>query len=109
MGDTITILATIKLASGKTEAELLAASERFQKEFASKQKGLIRREMVRKGDGEYIDIIQFASMADANATMESEKTSEVCHAFFALMDMDMENPDAEMEGVQICQSLQTYQ
>ncbi len=107
MGDTITILATIKLAKGKTEAELLAASERFQNEFVVKQKGLIRREMVRKSDGEYIDIIQFASMADAELTMENEKTSETCHAFFAVMDMGDGSGD-DMEGVEICQSLQTF-
>jgi len=109
MGDTITILAEIKLAKGKTEAELLAASERFEKEFASKQKGLIRRELVRKSNGDYIDIVQFASMADAELTMENEKTSRACHAFFAVMDMEKENPDDEMEGVEICQSLQTFQ
>ena len=31
----ITVLAPIKLAVGKTEADLLAASDRFQKEFAN--------------------------------------------------------------------------
>ncbi|MCF6327452.1 MAG: hypothetical protein L3J21_09190 [Devosiaceae bacterium] len=107
MGDTITILAEIKLAKGITEAELLAGSEKFQKEFAGKQPGLIRRELVRKGNGEYLDIVQFASMAHAEALMEKEKTSTVCHEFFALMDMGDGSGD-DMEGVEICQSLQVF-
>jgi len=107
MGDTITILAKIKLAKGKTEADLLAGSEKFQNEFASKQPGLIRRELVRKGNGQYLDIVQFASMAHAEMTIEKEKTSAVCHEFFALMDMGDGSGD-DMEGVEICQSLHTY-
>ena len=108
MGDMITILAEIKLAKGKTEADLLAASQKFQEEFASKQPGIIRRELVRKGNGDYLDIVQFTSMADAEDVMEKEKTSPVCHAFFAVMDMGDGNGD-DMEGVEICQSLETYQ
>ena len=45
----ITVLAPIKLATGKTEADLLAASDRFQEEFVSNQPGVLRRELVRKG------------------------------------------------------------
>jgi len=106
MGDTITILAEIKLAKGITEAELLAGSEKFQKEFAGKQPGLVRRELVRKGNGEYLDIVQFTSMAHAKALMEKEKTSSVCREFFALMDMG--DGSGDMEGVEICQSLHTF-
>ncbi|VAW21080.1 hypothetical protein MNBD_ALPHA11-634 [hydrothermal vent metagenome] len=108
MGDTITILAEIKLAKGISEADLLAGSEKFQKQFAGKQPGLIRRELVRKADGNYLDIVQFASMAHAEALMEKEKTSAVCHEFFALMDMGDGSGD-DMDGVEICHSLETYQ
>ena len=100
----ITVLAPIKLAAGKTEADLLAASDHFQKEFASRQPGILRRELVRKADGEYIDIVQFRSAEDVEDVMEKEKTSAICHAFFALMDMsDMD--DAEMD---LYPSLATY-
>ncbi len=107
MTNPITILAPIKLAAGKTEADLLAASDRFQIEFANDQPGLIRRELVRKSDGEYLDIIQFRSMEDAEATIEKEKESAACHAFFSIMDMDMETTDAS-DGVEFYQSLVTY-
>ncbi len=101
----ITVLAPIKLATGKTEADLLAASERFQREFVNDQPGVIRRELVRKGDGTYLDIVQFRSMKDAEEIMELEKESAACHAFFAVMDMDSAD---ESDGEVFHQSLATY-
>ncbi len=101
----VTILAPIKLATGKTEADLLAASERFQSEFVSKEAGVIRRELVRTPDGNYIDIVQFRSAEDVEDITEKEKKSAVCHAFFAVMDFS----DMDMEaGMELHQSLATY-
>lgn len=105
MTNPITILAPIKLAAGKTEADLLAASDRFQKEFANDQSGIIRRELVRKGNGEYLDIVQFRSMEDAKAIIEKEKESAACHAFFAVMDMGTTD---ESDSIDFYQSLVTY-
>lgn len=84
----ITVLAPIKLAKGKSETDLIKASDKFQDEFVSKQPGFIRRELIRKGDGEYLDIIQFRSKEDAEKIIEKEKKSPACHAFFAVMDMN---------------------
>jgi hypothetical protein len=99
------VLAPIKLAPGKTETDLLEASHRFQIEFADAQPGLMRRELVRKSNGEYLDIVQFRSMEDAMAIMEQEKGSAACHAFFAMMDM--EGAD-EQGNIDFYQSLATY-
>ena len=107
MTNPITVIAPIKLAAGKTEADLLAASDRFQKEFANDQPGLIRRELVRKSDGDYLDIVQFRSMEDADAIIEKEKESASCHAYFSVMEMDTESMDAP-DGVEFYQSLATY-
>lgn len=105
MTNPITVLAPIKLAAGKTEADLLAASDRFQKEFADAQPGLIRRELVRTGDGKYLDIVQFRSAEDAKAIIEKEKESAACHAFFSVMDMNA----ADASGsVDFYSSLGTY-
>jgi len=103
----ITVLAPILLAAGKTEADLLAASDTFQKDFAGKQPGLIRRELVRKSEGEYLDIIQFRSMEDAKVIIEKEKESPACHAFFVVMNMEMETTD-DSDGIDFYQSLATY-
>jgi len=105
MQNPVTILAPIKLAAGKTEADLLSASEKFQSEFVSKEPGVIRRELVRTPDGNYMDIVQFRSAEDVADITEKEKKSDVCHAFFAVMDFSDMDMDA---GMDIYPSLATY-
>ncbi|MDH5446593.1 MAG: hypothetical protein OEY52_13655 [Gammaproteobacteria bacterium] len=106
MATPITIIAPIKLAQGKTEADLLAASNRFQEEFAGQQAGILRRELVRKSENEYLDIIQFRSEEDALDVIEKEKQSTACHDFFAVMDMSgVESSD---EAIDFYPSLVTY-
>ncbi len=97
----LTVLATIKLAKGKSEEDLLAASAKFEAEFVSKQPGVLRRELVRKSDGTYLDIVQFRSAEDMNDVIELEKTSAVCHEFFAVMD-------TSDDSFEMCESLQTF-
>ncbi len=103
MQNPVTILAPIKLAAGKTEADLMAASAKFQAEFVSKEPGVLRRELVRTPDGNFMDIVQFRSAEDAEYIMEKEKKSEVCLLFFAIMDFS----DADMD-MGIHHTLATY-
>ena len=105
MSDPITVLAPIKLAPGKTEADLLAASRRFQENFVSHQQGVLRRELVRTADGEYLDIVQFRSAEDAEKVMEAERSSPDCMEFFSMMDLSEVDMDAEMP---MYRSLATY-
>ena len=105
MNKPVTVIAPIKLAAGKSEADLLAASAKFQQQFVSQQPGLIRRELVRKCEGEYLDIVQFASQEDAEAIIEKEMQSPECHEFFSVMDMTM---DDESGGIDFYPSLETY-
>lgn len=104
MKSPVTIIAPIKLANGKTEADLISASDHFQSEFVSHQPGVIRRELVRTGEGEYVDIIQFRSVEDAHEVMEKEKESTVCAEFFAVMDMT----DVDESAMKLLPSLATY-
>ena len=107
MKNPITVLAPIKLASGKTESDLLSASAKFQTEFVSKQPGILRRELVRKNAGEFMDIIQFRSKADLEDVIAKEQSSAVCHEFFETMEMDPEvAPD---DAIEIYESLETYE
>lgn len=87
MTNRITVLAPIKLARGKTEADLIEASDKFQKAFVDQESGVLRRELIRTGDGEYMDIVQFRSKADAEEVIAKEMASPVCHEFFAVMEM----------------------
>jgi hypothetical protein len=104
MSTPVTVLAPIKLGAGKTEDDLLKASHLFEKDFASAQPGILRRELVKKGEGEYIDIVQFRSSQDMEDVIAKEKESEACHAFFAVMDME----EADDSQIQVYQSLATY-
>ncbi len=104
MTQPVTVIAPIKLAGGKTEADLIEASDRFQQEFVDKQEGVLRRELLRKCEGEYIDVVQFRSQEDANIVFEREQDSVACQAFFAVMDL--ENDAAA--GVECYPSLATY-
>lgn len=101
----VTVLAPAKLAPGVTEEELLAGSQKFQDEFVAHEPGVLRREIVRKPDGTYLDIVQFRSEADMADVLEKEMQSPVCAAFFALMDMSDFDPEAPMESYA---SLATY-
>ena len=103
MNTIITVLAPIMLAAGKTEAELLAMSEQFQHEFVQHQTGILRRELVRRENGQFMDIIQFKDHDALQDVMQKEQRSEICQAFFALMDME-----ATEHSIEICQSLASY-
>ncbi len=104
MTDTVE-MAKIKLAPGRTEADLIAASDHFQKRFLATQPGFIRRELMRDGAGGYLDVIHWRSAADAQAIMEKAMTSEDCRAYFAVMDMDAADPES---GVRHLTSLASY-
>jgi hypothetical protein len=93
----VTVLAPITLAQGKTETDLLAASKTFQQDFVAHEVGVLRRELVRKPDGTYLDIIQFRSHEDYLDVVKKEMESPVCAAFFSVMDLSGFDPDAEME------------
>jgi len=102
----ITVLAPCKLAQDVTETQFLAASDVFQRDFAGLEPGVIRRELVRTSEGNYLDIVQFRSLEDAHDVIEKEKQSKVCIAFFALLD---ESADAQgSEDFGFYPSLATY-
>jgi len=93
----VTVLAPIKLATGKTEADLLAASQIFQQDFVAHEPGVLRRELVRKPDGTYLDIVQFRSHEDYLDVVSKEMTSPICAKFFSIMDLSDFDPEAEMD------------
>ena len=97
MSSPVTVLAPIKLAPGKTEADLLAASAQFQKDFAGKEAGILRRELVRNPDGTYLDIVQFKSEDNAKDVIAREMESPACAAFFSVMDLTGFDENAEMD------------
>ncbi|MCG8493137.1 MAG: hypothetical protein MI743_16065 [Sneathiellales bacterium] len=84
----ITVLAPFKLAEGINEADFLSASDSFQLDFVDKKPGVLRREVISKGDGTYLDIVQFRSKEDAMKIIEQEKTCSICQRFFSILEID---------------------
>ena len=96
MTQPVTVIAPIERAAGKSEADLVAASQLFQQEFVDHEPGMLRRELVRKSDGTYLDIVQFRSAQDTNDVIEKEQNAPACHSFFSVMDMS-EKDEADIE------------
>ena len=105
MSNEVIELAEFKLASGKTEADLIAASERFQKDFLESQSGFISRHLTRMSDGQYADVIVWRDMAAAEAIMAQIENSLACADYFSVMALNPENPS---EGVSHFQVLKIY-
>ena len=82
-------LAPFELKAGVSEDTLLSASDTFQQEFASKQEGIIRRVLVRDGEDDgYADLVFFRDLESIDRVIEAEQNSDVCAAFFSIMDGD---------------------
>jgi len=78
-------LAPFTLKNGITEVSLLEASETLQKEFLVKQTGFLKRELVKKHTGEYIDIVYWDSQENANKAGQNAMNSPICFSYFHLM------------------------
>ena len=79
-------LAPFRLAAGITEDDLVAASDGFEREFAQNQDGILRRTLLRDGEGGYADLVFFEDLAAIERVVEAERNSDVCAAFFSIMD-----------------------
>ena len=82
------VLAPGRLKDGISEADMLAASDRFQREFVVHHPGVLRRVLVADQTGGYADIVFFADEAAIAEVMAAEATSEVCQRFLELWDGD---------------------
>src|SRR5688572_23916874 len=100
-------LAPIQLKEGVSETQLLALSEAFQKDFVSKQQGILRRILVKAKHGGYADLVFFESKEDADRVATAEATSEHCLAFFDLLNPP--DPNLPDMGVLSFEPLKTYE
>src|SRR5882672_25390 len=57
-------------APDASEADLLVASERFQRDFLDKRPGFIRRELLRLDDRNYLDLVHWRNAADATSVLQ---------------------------------------
>jgi heme-degrading monooxygenase HmoA len=64
-------LAQFKTKSGVNDAEVLGASQEAHDGFLAKQKGYISRELLKSSEGEWIDIVHWETIEDAQTAMNS--------------------------------------
>ncbi len=74
-------------AAGVDDATLIAAADKVTTEFLTKQAGFISRELTKKNDTEYADILHWQTKAEAKAASENISQCVPCIEYFALMDM----------------------
>lgn len=95
-------LAPITLGPGVSEADLLRASDAFEADFVRKQKGIVRRHLLRRKEGGYADLVFFESREAADKVLEAEMSSPECAAFFSIMaPPDQALPDMGVESFEV--------
>jgi hypothetical protein len=88
--------APFRKKAGVDDATLLKLSDGIQQGFLEKQKGYRRRELLKsKQDGEFVDVIWWESLEDAERAAKLVNESETCTAYFAAMDFDPADTGAQ--------------
>ena len=77
--------APFKLVEGVDESTLLAASDALQAEFLSQQKGFIKRDLVKSGDGRWADIAYWEDKKSVEQAMQNAPTNPAALRYFQLM------------------------
>lgn len=80
--------APIKLKDGVSESDFLKISEAFETAFVKKQKGILKRILVKDTNGNYADIVFFEDMDAIQRVIEAEKISPEVARFFEVIRED---------------------
>ena len=75
-----------KVNAGADVSEFLKMSADMEEGFARKQKGFLSRTYARNGDDEWVDVIRWETMADAEAASKAAMQSPVCAPMFGMID-----------------------
>ncbi|PHS69368.1 MAG: hypothetical protein COB23_07060 [Methylophaga sp.] len=75
-------------ASGVSDQELIKAADIVNIHFLASQKGFIKRELVKKSDSEYADIIHWQTKDNAITAGNAVGNCVQCGEYFKLMDME---------------------
>jgi hypothetical protein len=99
--------APIQLNEGVDEMTLLDISDKFQAVFVAKQKGILKRILLKSKHGGYADLVFFESKDAADRVASAEQSSHECREFFRILKApDQSLPDM---GVLSFEHLKTYE
>jgi len=85
--------AKISLRPGTSEQTLLAAFTKFKDDFLLHQPGFLKIELLRQNDRQFLDLVHWQSREHAARAFGRSAESEVCHAYFELMEIDETDPE----------------
>jgi hypothetical protein len=96
----------VQLNDGVDEKALLEVSDQFHAAFVSKQRGVVKRILLRSKGGGYADLVFFESQEDAERVAAAEQSSPECLEFLKIM----KPPAADLPdmGVLSFEHLRTY-
>lgn len=75
-------------AAGVSDQQLIKAADLVNLKFLVHQEGFIKRELVKKNDTEYADIIHWKTKANAITAGEKVNNCIQCGEYFKLMNME---------------------
>jgi len=73
-------------AEGVTEEQFLAESERFEQDYMTHRHGFIRRTLLRGDGGEWAVLVDWATVEDAEASMDAFPSDPASAPFNAVLD-----------------------
>jgi hypothetical protein len=76
----------LRPANGVSEAEFLAASDRFEEAYMKKRHGFQKRTLLRGENGEWAVIVNWESAEDAQASMDAFPNDPASAPFNAVID-----------------------
>lgn len=77
--------APFSIGENVTDKEIMASAELLQKEFIGKQKGFIKRELLKRNDNLWVDLIYWSSDEAAKRAVQNAKDCSSCMMYFKLM------------------------
>ena len=76
----------LRPVAGVTEAQFLAASDRFEQDYMVKRPGFLRRTLLRSDGGEWAVLVDWDSAANAQASMDAFPNDPASKPFNAVLD-----------------------
>jgi len=74
-------------AVGVSDEQLISAANLVNADFLIKQKGFIKRELIKKNEEEYADVVYWRTKIDAVTAGEKVNACAKCGDYFKLMNM----------------------
>lgn len=94
------------LAEGVDESALVAASDALQAEFLSRQKGFIRRDLVKMADGKWADIAYWENRESVEQAVQNAPDNPAALKYFELMANTVHNDPSA--GVMLLSVAKSY-